>query len=339
MKGAIGGGGGGGGGRELQACLSSLFSVAFTSWPNKWDQSYIINCQWTQYSGRTSFWKMRTPYAGGREICVQDSEMCTKRNRETYTAFHRKRHTLPFTYSRMFRDRLRHILFETCWDRVPFFEYAVRIASTILRTARFLCVPYAEICINATAVNSTLHYENAAQYSKCWYVSRCLPFSLSSLRMRVISSLCSLRNEALFEHDWHEHYAPSAWIKHEQTAISISNPGFPQAHLWSSERTTVAELADVAIECPYQHVWCHVWSYTGSIIFSMMASCSSFTLGNDHYSANNALIQTLTTSVGNTVNDCIKGPAHLLSLEALNLLDLCWFILALGAWKHKFLSG
>ena len=116
----LGVGGGGGGGRELQACLSSLYSVAFTSWPNKWDQRSIINCQWTQYSGRTSFWKMRTPYAGGREICVQDSEMCTKRNRETYTAFHRKRHTLPFTYSRMFRDRLRHILFETCWDRVSF---------------------------------------------------------------------------------------------------------------------------------------------------------------------------------------------------------------------------
>ena len=30
------------------------------------------------------------------------------------------------------------------------FAYAVRITSTILRTARFLCVLYAEICINAT---------------------------------------------------------------------------------------------------------------------------------------------------------------------------------------------
>ena len=48
---------------------------------------------------------------------------------------------------------LRHVLFETCWDRVPFFfsAYAVRIASMILRTARFLCVICAEICVNATA--------------------------------------------------------------------------------------------------------------------------------------------------------------------------------------------
>ena len=36
----------------------------------------------------------------------------------------------PFTYSHIFCDRLRHVLFETCWDRVCFFlAYAVRIAS------------------------------------------------------------------------------------------------------------------------------------------------------------------------------------------------------------------
>ena len=58
----------------------------------------------------------------------------------------------PFTYSPMFRDRLRHVFVETCWDRVPFFfAYAARTASMILRTARFLCVICAEICVNATA--------------------------------------------------------------------------------------------------------------------------------------------------------------------------------------------
>ena len=59
---------------------------------------------------------------------------------------------IPFTCSRMFRDRFRHVSFETCWSRVPFCTYAVRIASMILRTARFLCVLYAEICVNSTAV-------------------------------------------------------------------------------------------------------------------------------------------------------------------------------------------
>ena len=38
------------------------------------------------------------------------------------------------------------------WDRIPPFAsyYAVRIASTILRTARFLSVIYAATCVNAT---------------------------------------------------------------------------------------------------------------------------------------------------------------------------------------------
>ena len=45
----------------------------------------------------------------------------------------------------------RHVLFGTTESRFFFFfAYAVRIASVILRTARFLCVPYAEICVNAT---------------------------------------------------------------------------------------------------------------------------------------------------------------------------------------------
>ena len=40
----------------------------------------------------------------------------------------------------------------TCWDRVALFcVYALRIASMILHTARFLCVLNGEICVNATA--------------------------------------------------------------------------------------------------------------------------------------------------------------------------------------------
>ena len=50
----------------------------------------------------------------------------------------------------MFRDRLRHVLFETRWVR-DVFAYAARIASMILRTARFVCALYAEMCINAPA--------------------------------------------------------------------------------------------------------------------------------------------------------------------------------------------
>ena len=34
-----------------------------------------------------------------------------------------------------------------------FFAYTVRITSMILQTARFLCVTYAEICVNANAVS------------------------------------------------------------------------------------------------------------------------------------------------------------------------------------------
>ena len=33
----------------------------------------------------------------------------------------------------------------------PAFAYAVRTTSMVLRTARFVCVPYAEICVNANA--------------------------------------------------------------------------------------------------------------------------------------------------------------------------------------------
>ena len=40
--------------------------------------------------------------------------------------------------------------FKSTFPPSPFFAYAVRIASMLLRTARFLCVTYADICVNAT---------------------------------------------------------------------------------------------------------------------------------------------------------------------------------------------
>ena len=56
-------------------------------------------------------------------------------------------------YSRAFRDRLPRVVWDVLRPNSAF-AYAVRMASMILRTARFLCVPYAEIRVNATAVNS-----------------------------------------------------------------------------------------------------------------------------------------------------------------------------------------
>ena len=51
------------------------------------------------------------------------------------------------------RKRLPSAIAASCSLRrvetVPLFAYAVRIASMILRTARFLCVIYAEICVDA----------------------------------------------------------------------------------------------------------------------------------------------------------------------------------------------
>ena len=80
-----------------------------------------------------AFEEMHTPYASGREICVQkvgnayqwkeiEKRMTNfKSTSQRSKMFCANDARFPFTYSCMFRDRLRHVLFETCWDRVPFF--------------------------------------------------------------------------------------------------------------------------------------------------------------------------------------------------------------------------
>ena len=95
----------------------------------------------------------------------------TNENRETNTAFRRHLYhwvnqktqqnkifftndaRFPFTYSYMLRDRVLFCLKRVETEARFFFAYAVRIASIILRTARFLCVLYADIRANATAIS------------------------------------------------------------------------------------------------------------------------------------------------------------------------------------------
>ena len=101
-----------------------------------------------------AFEEMHTPHASGREICV----------RKFGNAYQPK--GIEKRKSGSSDDSANKILFANVavptyftwrvvwdgWDRVPLFAYAVRIASMILRTARFLCVIYAEVWVNATAV-------------------------------------------------------------------------------------------------------------------------------------------------------------------------------------------
>ena len=77
-----------------------------------------------------AFQQMRTPDASRREICVQEFGNAYQRKR--YHFYHRVQQTIqgnkmlfannarfPLIHSRIFRDRLPHVLFETCGDRVP----------------------------------------------------------------------------------------------------------------------------------------------------------------------------------------------------------------------------
>ena len=110
-----------------------------------------------------AFEEMRTPYPSGREICVQKFGNAYQRKeiekRMTQFIFCLR---LVETESRFFPLRCTHSL--KCQSsphpstQVPglgwgmrrrlTFQATVCIASMILRTARFLCVLYAEICIN-----------------------------------------------------------------------------------------------------------------------------------------------------------------------------------------------
>ena len=122
-----------------------------------------------------TLFEMRTPYASGREICVQnfgnayqgkEIEKRMPHFKSTLTTKFIKRLSEIKCYSQTMHAFLSHtsacsvivcvVLIETCWDRVPFFAYVTCIAPMILRTTRFLCVIYAEICVTATAVPSHL---------------------------------------------------------------------------------------------------------------------------------------------------------------------------------------
>ena len=114
-----------------------------------------------------TFKEMSTPYASGRENCVRkfgnayqrkEMEKRMTHSKSTFTTrlirqFSKIKRSqimraFPSQYSSVIvflyvvRDVLRSI--------VPVLAYAVRIAAMILRTARFLCVLCAEICVNAT---------------------------------------------------------------------------------------------------------------------------------------------------------------------------------------------
>ena len=69
-----------------------------------------------------AFEEMRTPYASGREICVHKLGNAYPQTRETNGAFQKylyhhqtiQRNEMFANDARAFRDRLPHVLFETC---------------------------------------------------------------------------------------------------------------------------------------------------------------------------------------------------------------------------------
>ena len=120
---------------------------------------------WSLTSGHAGFWDALHP-------TQVDEKFAYRRNRETNGAFQKhiyhhqtiQRNEMFANdarflsqYSRAFRDGFPHAQFDARWDRVPLFAYAVRITSMTLRTATFLCVLCAEICVNATAASRDEH--------------------------------------------------------------------------------------------------------------------------------------------------------------------------------------
>ena len=131
------------------------------TWPVTWSALKV----WPAVA--LAFEEMRTPYASGREVCVQKFGNAYQRKEIEKRMTHFKSifqiqwnkmffandARFPFTYLCMFCDHLGYVLFETCWDRVPLFLRTLyaSLQSMILHTARFLCVLYAALCVNATA--------------------------------------------------------------------------------------------------------------------------------------------------------------------------------------------
>ena len=95
--------------------------------------------------------------------------MPTKRNRETNDAFkkhlyHRVHQTIQ--RNKMFANdaRFPFKILECVETESRLSAHAVRSASMILRTARFLCGPYAEICVNAIPDRDKLSVDNPVFY-------------------------------------------------------------------------------------------------------------------------------------------------------------------------------
>ena len=72
----------------------------------------------------------------GEKFAYKNSEMCTNEKKQRNKIMHHQKIQqnkllvanyvrFPFTYSHMFRDRLCHVLFETCWDQVPFLLFVI----------------------------------------------------------------------------------------------------------------------------------------------------------------------------------------------------------------------
>ena len=129
-----------------------------------------------------AFAEMSTPYASGQAIHVQKFSTYTNKIekrmahfKSTFTTIKRFSKIL-FANDACFHFTILGCLpwsFASCviWDvetKSHFFAYTVRIDSMIFRIARFLCVPYAEICVNMTAEICIQTYWNAYQQKWEW---------------------------------------------------------------------------------------------------------------------------------------------------------------------------
>ena len=87
----------------------------------------------------------------------------TKRNRERNDAFQK------YLYHRV-QQTIQRI--ETWGSRVPFCTYAVRVASMILCTARFLCATHAEIALTRPLLPRVINFKFLLQPHKKYYITQ-----------------------------------------------------------------------------------------------------------------------------------------------------------------------
>ena len=185
-----------------------------------------------------AFEETHTPYASGREICVQKFGNVYQRKEQEKWMLHFKS-TFGIKFIKRFneikcssqtmRASLSHtrtcsviicVMFRLrCVETESWLSaYAVRIASIILHTARFLCVIYAEICVNATTVCSLRHVETKSCFLRTLYTS--LP---------CLQRLCLIIHRNLHYCDRWVHVIQS--VKAHQCLI-IDNVQFPNSTEW-----------------------------------------------------------------------------------------------------------